>query len=118
MSAQDNLQPKQFKDYVLKVKWADEDMMGWGDPEGNHKIIAQHKGGKVGELQWDPGDKQIQNIEVNPKHQRKGLATAMWDHANSLSHSGMKLQHSPVRSDAGDAWAKSVGGYLPERSED
>lgn len=103
-----NLSPKQFKDYVIKFKPAPED----ADME-NHKIIAQHKGRKVGEMQWDIGTGEVQGITVKPTHQRKGLATAMWNHAQEIS--GNNVVHSAVRSESGDAWAQSVGGWGLDR---
>ncbi|WP_425592352.1 hypothetical protein, partial [Dermacoccus nishinomiyaensis] len=51
---------------------------------------------------------------VHPDHRRKGLATEMWQHALSA---GVPIKHSPRRSDSGDAWARSVGGDLPDRTE-
>lgn len=110
MSASDHLS-KQFKDYVIKFKPAPAD-----DDMANHKIIAQHKGRRVGKMEWDTGTGDIQNLEVHPRHQRKGIATAMWEHAQEIS--GNTVGHSPVRSDDGDAWAKSVGGDIPPRSKE
>jgi hypothetical protein len=98
-----NVSPVQFKEYLLKFNPAPDD----ADME-NHRIIAQHKGRKVGEMQVDIGTSQIQNIEVHPRHQRKGVATAMWNYAQDIS--GNNIHHSPVRTDEGDAWAKTVGG--------
>jgi GNAT superfamily N-acetyltransferase len=111
MSASDNLSGTQFKDYTLKFKPAPED-----DDMANHRIIAQHKGRRVGKMEWDTGTGDIQGIEVHPRHQRKGIATAMWNHAQEVS--GNSVGHSPVRTDEGDKWAQSVGGDIPPRSKD
>lgn len=106
-----NLSPRQFKEYTLKFKPAPVD-----DDMANHRIIAQHNNRRVGKMEWDIGTGDIQNVEVHPKHQRKGLATAMWHYAQDIS--GNNVGHSPVRTDEGDAWAHSVGGDIPERSRD
>jgi ribosomal protein S18 acetylase RimI-like enzyme len=111
MSASDNLSGTQFKDYTLKFKPAPED-----DDMANHRIIAQHKGRRVGKMEWDTGTGDIQGIEVHPRHQRKGIATAMWNHAQEVS--GNSVGHSTIRSDEGDKWAQSVGGDIPPRSKD
>ena len=110
MSASDHLS-KQFKDYTLKFKPAPED-----DDMANHAIIAQHKGRRVGKMEWDIGTGDIQNLEVHPRHQRKGIATAMWKYAQDISNHN--VGHSPVRTDEGDKWAQSVGGDIPPRSKE
>lgn len=110
MAASDNLS-KQFKDYTLKFKPAPED-----DNMANHKIIAQYKGRRVGRMEWDIGTGDIQGINVQPSHRRKGIATAMWNLAQDIT--GNNVGHSPVRSDEGDVWAKSVGGDIPPRSKE
>jgi hypothetical protein len=78
--------------------------------EGHHIIDAYHGAHDVGSAVFDP-DGTLNELNVNPEHQRKGLATAMWDHAKSL---GINPQHSNVRSRQGDAWAKSTGDPVPE----
>lgn len=59
-----------------------------------------------------PDHGTIWGMEVPEKHRRKGIATAMWQHAE---RKGLPVQHSILRTDAGDAWAKSVGGKTPKR---
>ena len=79
--------------------------------DGFHQITAHHpEKGEVGFMGLDP-DGTLNLAQVQPSHQRKGLATAMWDHAKSL---GINPQHSNVRSREGDAWAKATGDPVPE----
>ena len=58
----------------------------------------------------------MMNIEVDPDHQRQGIATGMWEHAHSVA--SRPLVHSALRTDDGDAWARSVGGRMPGRVDD
>jgi hypothetical protein len=51
-----------------------------------------------------------------------GMATEMWNHANRVADAAKgnvpHPEHSSSRTDAGDAWAKSVGGYIPPNTMD
>jgi len=92
-----------------------------GKPKpGGYRIQATHteSGESVGNLFCDHSGK-VQSIQVEPEHRRKGVATAMWEHAQGLAEQGKvpKPKHSSDRSDQGDAWAKSVGGRRPRRVE-
>ena len=44
-----------------------------------------------------------------------GMATQMYNRAKEITPG---LRHSDNRTDAGQGWAKSVGGPLPERVQD
>ena len=55
---------------------------------------------------------QIAGVEVHPNHRRKGLATAMYQHAQ---REGIAPVHNSMRTDLGEAWAKGVGGHRPDR---
>lgn len=63
----------------------------------------------------------IASIDVEPKYQRRGVATGMWNYANA---SGLEPSpaHSITRTPAGkggggDSWAKKVGGWRPMTSD-
>jgi ribosomal protein S18 acetylase RimI-like enzyme len=80
-------------------------------------VTATRRKKKLGSMMMhnEPGAAhhgRLMNVEVEPQHQRKGIATAMWQHAE---RSGIKPQHSPHRTDEGQAWASKVGGKLPNR---
>jgi tRNA(Met) C34 N-acetyltransferase TmcA len=92
---------------------------GTRKPDG-YLVSATHteSGEKVGHLLADHSGR-IQSIAVTPAHQRRGVATGMWEHAQNLHRQGLvpAPRHSKDRSDQGDAWAKSVGGRRPRRVE-
>lgn len=55
---------------------------------------------------------EIVGIWVPPLLRGQGIATAMWHYAKRTA--GVPSpKHSRARTDAGDGWAKSVGGKLP-----
>lgn len=86
-----------------------------GEAKPRHRISAFHDGTKVGELDWYGTTGVIHNIDVEPEHGRRGLATAMWEWAQTMRR---PPKHSRDRTVAGEAWARSVGGTLPHRSRD
>ena len=87
-------------------------------PEAEHRIIAIHRtsGGTVGEMHWfdnhpDYGS-AVSHISVLPDHQRRGVATAMWNHANHVASRNSKIPvpvHHPQKTPVGHAWAQSLG---------
>ena len=82
-----------------------------------HLITATHResGESVGHMRYGH-DGTVQNITVSEPHQRKGVATAMWNHASLMGSKGEapEPKHSVQRTSQGDAWAKAVGGHTPE----
>lgn len=77
---------------------------------GSHRITALLGGERVGEMSW--GSKEIHGLDVNDAHQRRGLATAMWNYGQEMRP---RPKHSADRTDKGEAWARKVGGRLPRR---
>ena len=110
MTAADNLQPRQFGDYTLRYREQDQ---AWG--ESRHNIDA-HLGDRViGRLNWggaEPSGK-INTIQVDPTHQRHGVATAMWKYGQEMQ---TKPVHSNDRTREGEAWSRAVGGLRPRMS--
>ena len=49
----------------------------------------------------------VVDLKVNQEHRRKGLATAMWNHARSIEPD---LHHDDIQTPDGEAWVKRVGG--------
>lgn len=76
----------------------------------SHAIVATHDGDQVGSMNWTA--KRIEGIDVVPDHQRRGLATAMWEMGQDARP---RAKHSAQRTDAGEAWSKAVGGSRPRR---
>ena len=78
-----------------------------------HQVTAHTPdGAQVGSLMWHKDSNELGSVRVAEEHQRRGVATAMW---NRAIQANPKLTHSAERSHAGDQWAKSVGGELPDR---
>jgi GNAT superfamily N-acetyltransferase len=100
MAAGDHLNDAQFHEHL--------DMHV--DSSGATAWHQQH--GFVGEMLWDSDTGEVKNVEVEPKYRRKGVATAMWNAAREQGHN---LQHSPLRTGAGDRWAKAIGGPTPKK---
>ena len=103
----------------------DDDHLGlqfdYEKPEGEgryiHKLTARtERGNQLGTMLWS--NKHILNIGVSADQQRRGVATALWNEAHRLASELQRIpkpRHSPDRTNAGDAWARSVGGRLPRR---
>lgn len=80
-----------------------------------HMVICRISGSEVGRIYWHDSNGEIEKLWVDPMHRRKGIATALWEHANGAP--GPTPQHSAWRTDDGDAWAKSFNTPLPERKQ-
>ena len=83
-----------------------------------HRIRASENGEPRGFMNWD--SRGIRSIEVADDYQRQGIGTAMWNEGHRLAGEQSRVPaptHSPDRTDAGDAWARSVGGRLPRRTQ-
>lgn len=99
MSAERNLSSTQFKGYDL--------MLNKGDEKGSHMVEAYvGKTGPIGHLEWGAQTGKVLNVQVDPEHQRKGLATAMWNMANNAEVT--KPVHSLGLSTSGALWKKSL----------
>lgn len=57
----------------------------------------------------------VDRIATKDGYKLKGVARAMWNYATAL---GLDPQHSPDRTRDGDAFAKAVGGHVPEAAYD
>ena len=110
MSASDHLSVKQFGKYSLTHSSYDV----YGDKTTySHKIEAHHMGKKVGHMEWVGGvnsrtPNELSHIEVDPKHRRKGLATAMYNFGKSKDP---HLAHAGERTKEGDSWSSSLPDY-------
>lgn len=79
-----------------------------------HEVSAYYQGRLIGQLPWDETGK-IGVVAVGRKFRRQGVATKMWNHAQTFD---VPPQHSPNRTSSGNAWAHAVGGYVPNLKED
>jgi acetyltransferase (GNAT) family protein len=69
-------------------------------------------------LLWHHKTGQISNIGVPEQFQRQGIATAMYGKAKEIAGETRGVRpprHSPDRTEAGEAWARSLGERLPKR---
>jgi GNAT superfamily N-acetyltransferase len=79
-----------------------------------HVYTAHHKDDQIGYLHVSQGG-GISDMAVAKEHQRKGVATAMFNHAVGMAGknvNGVRVphpEHSGHRTPSGDAWAKSTG---------
>jgi hypothetical protein len=86
-----------------------------------HSVTANLEHTEIGtvrraHMSWDA--KKVRGIDVPHQFQRQGIATALWQEGHRLASENQAIpepRHSPDRTAAGDAWAKSVGGRLPRR---
>lgn len=62
-------------------------------------------------LVWEAVSGECYGIFVKETHRREGLGTLLWAEAAKIA----PIRHSQWRTDAGEAFALSVGGYMPPR---
>lgn len=111
---------RQFADVAKDVSynhehWEREDR--WGKVRGVSVTADHPRLGQVGrmELSAYPDEKGGREIyDVGVMFKRAGIGRGLYTHA---VNNGLNPVHSRNRTDEGDAWAKSVGGHVPERSE-
>lgn len=85
-----------------------------------HRVVAQEGDETIGKLDWSPAESgHIVDIFVEKPFRRRGVATGMFKHAQHISSQFDDVPaptHNSSRTEEGDAWARSVGGTLPERA--
>ena len=102
----------------LSPQFSYEHLRGGEHFEEGHRVRAAVGNRIIGNLMWD--HEGVGDVYVNPEYRRRGIATEMWNVANreATSRGIIKPKHSGLRTDEGDAWARSVGGHLPPRKDD
>jgi GNAT superfamily N-acetyltransferase len=76
---------------------------------------------EAGVMQWGRNDGKITELYVKRAHRRQGVATGMMNEARRVARENSAVvepQHHSLRSRAGDAWAKKIGGYVPPLDKD
>lgn len=89
-----------------------------GESKPVHRVTAMHGSNTMGTMLWD--SKQLRNIGTTPGQERRGVATSLWNEGHRLAAEDPKIpqpKHSADRTEAGDKWARSVGGRLPRRKK-
>ena len=82
-----------------------------------HRVTAQIGEKNVGHMVWSSN--QVRNVAVNEEYQRQGIGRGMWNEGHRLAEENARVpkpKHSADRTEAGDAWARSVGGRLPRKT--
>lgn len=80
------------------------------ESDGTHGLEAWLPGDAAfpsGELRWHPETGEVHALSVEPKRQRQGVATALWNEGQKYTPAPV---HSRVQTKQGAAWARSVGG--------
>lgn len=96
------------------AEWNDQDL---------HEVTAHLNGQKVGSLTYNTADDDgdAYDIVVHPDHQRKGIATGMWNYAKQLHRQGVTdtpPRHSPRTTAEGYRWAMTTGDPVPQRFDE
>lgn len=87
--------------------------------QATHEPTQQPAGFMSWGVSWNQqegGEGVLNSIDVYPKFRRKGVATAMWNHAKGLARKDKNISypiHSTFRTREGDVWAKSTGDFVP-----
>jgi len=94
------------------------DTVDTGGSRPMHRVMAVHPATnqEVGGMTWTA--RHIRNISVADDFRRQGVATALWNEGQRIAAENPRIpapKHSAERTDAGDAWARSVGGRIPRR---
>lgn len=91
-------------------------------PQPHHELWAYGETpgwyGSVGMMRWHHKTGEIGGIGVHEPFQRQGVATAMLGRAREIAADTRGVRpprHSPDRTEAGEAWARSLGDRLPKR---
>jgi hypothetical protein len=97
---------------TLKFKYSEDD--------SDRRLDFFNKQGAVGYIVWEKDGGEVSSLFVGEKMRRLGVATFMWETATELSEKNSydQPEHSSRRSEAGDGFAQSVGGYIPRLTDD
>ena len=87
---------------------------------GIHEIALANASGAVGYLRWDADDGEVTQLFVGEPYRRLGLATHMWELATDWARENglAEPEHSSRRTEEGDRFASSIGGYIPRLTDD
>jgi len=82
-------------------------------------LIAMEHAAPAGYLVWDNDSGLVLDLWVRDDRQRLGVASALWEMAQRTAEANgwHEPLHAGDRTEDGDAWARSLGGELPDRTE-
>lgn len=72
----------------------------------------------VASMSWHHQTGEIKGVYTAKEHQRQGIASSLYQEGSRLAGATRGVpqpKHSPDRTTAGEAWARSVGGRVPPR---
>lgn len=101
----------------LEMKYQGLQFLRNGEPTGhiNHEINAFHRNVPVGKMRLDGSrNNTVSWVDVDPRYRRRGVARAMWEHAQYL---GLNPQHSDAQTEAGEQWASKTAGLADRLDE-
>ena len=78
-------------------------------------LVATENGERIAYLSWHWYTHEIKGIKVREDRRRQGIATWLLREAR---REVPDIHHSAIRTEDGDAWAKSLHEPLPERFQD
>jgi GNAT superfamily N-acetyltransferase len=116
--SQGALNPRQF--YYQFKQAAPKEMEGSPLHELHAYGGTSNWHGSVGRMSWHHKTGEILNIEAYEPWRRQGVATHLLGEARRIAGEtrGVKPpRHSADRTEAGDAWARSLGDRLPKRKQ-
>lgn len=92
----------------------------FSEDDNSHKISLSNKSGAVGYIEWDIDDGEVQKIYVGIPYRRLGVGTHLWELATDWANDNDAVapEHSSKRSRDGDAFAQSIGGHIPDLTDD
>jgi ribosomal protein S18 acetylase RimI-like enzyme len=93
-----------FHSVEISIK-GHEDLDSALEHGGPWTVEAHKNGERVGYLE---GKGEVKDVYVHPDHRRQGIATALYRKARQLG-----MEHGTIRTDAGEAWAKTTPDYFP-----
>lgn len=84
------------------------------------RLDFYNKSGAVGFIIWEIDGGEVSRIYVGDKLRRHGIGTYIWETATEMSEeNGWDVpEHSSSRTEEGDAFARSIGGYIPRLVDD
>ena len=88
---------KKFKDYILTYEKYDTKTRNWLNLWGEIVAFETKTGIEVANSTWGEDNGMEATIDVHPKYQRRGLATAIYDFIEEIE--GRELSRGSVQSD-------------------
>lgn len=111
-----------FRQFIMEALDWDSVKSKYTLDENNnqHRIDVFNDSGALGYIEWDIDDGEIQKVFVGRPYRRQGLGTHLWELAveHAQKHDLVEPEHSSRRSKEGDDWAKSIGGHIPDLTDD